>query len=367
MKNSNMEKINLLKIKKEIIALALAASMTGSMAGCKKAEVDPGISVITNPTTTTTTTVAPTETTAATTVTPTYETEANALYEEYKAYFQNQYGENKEYAIKEIKNVIMILSNKSETITNEDLRNAFYAIDNMFMPTNVIQAAGNYITGEAVEHVENVPSLGRFIQDPQARTIINENTCMVNNFIDAMNNGTPEAKEAAKILLLQRVATIERDLDEYYHLGELSNGDELALNESNKGLVNLAGSLCENGVLKYTDEEEGVKQTIFLIPDTYGAAVLNTFRLAEAEGTPYDTQTIKVDGKKTTVNGRYVEYLGPKGFTRKFVTLAEKNTIEDTLAITKYDEAIYALQSEYSRISTEYYKLNNGCEKTLTK
>ena len=128
-----------------------------------------------------------------------------------------------------------------------------------------------------------------------------------------------------------------------------------------KGLVNLGGSLVTNGVLKYTDKN-GVDQTMFLIADAYGAAVLNAFRFGDEQNIPYDTK--EIDG--AIVNGRYIEYLGPDGFEKKFVTLAEKDTIEDTLAITKYDEVIYNMESEYSRISTEYYALNSDCNtKTL--
>ena len=351
--------------KKELLSLVLAFTMAGSVAACKKNDQTVPTTSYTEPTSVTTTaetTVAPSETTVSTGLL--YEEEANNFYDANEAFFINEYGEDREYAIKEINNAILVLTNQSETITNEDLRNTFYALDNMFMPTNVIQAAGNYITEEPIETVQNVPSLGRYIEDEQARTIINDNTAIINNFIDAMNNGTDEEKAAARNLVLQRVVLVEENLDEYYYLGELSNGDELALNMSNKGLVNLAGSLVQNGVLNYTDVN-GVDQTMFLIADTRGAAILNTFRFAEEQGTPYDTQIITVDGVQTTVNGRYVEYLGPDGFVREFITLAEKNTIEDTLAITKYDEATVYIENEYSRISTEYYALNSDCEPTL--
>ena len=353
--------------KKQLMALALAFSMAGSVAACKKTEETVPTTSYVAPTTTTTTV----ETTIETEPTIienglVYEEEANSFYDDNEAFFVNQYGEDRETAIKEINNTILVLTNNSETITNEDLRNTFYAMDNMFMPTNVIQAAGNYVNGEPIESFENVPNLGKYIMDEQAKKIINDNTAIINNFIDAMNNGTDEEKEAARNLLLQRVVLVEQNLDEYYYLGELSNGDELALNMSNKGLVNLAGSLVQNGVLNYTDQN-GVDQTMFLIADTRGAAILNTFRFAEEEDTPYDTQTITVDGVQTTVNGRYVEYLGADGFVREFITLAEKNTIEDTLAITKYDEAVNYIENEYSQISSEYYALNEDCENTLTR
>ena len=49
-------------------------------------------------------------------------------------------------------------------------------------------------------------------------------------------------------------------------------------------------------------------------------------------------------------------------------TARHNYTIEDTLAITKYDEAVIAMENEFSRISTEYYELNGNCDtKTLTK
>lgn len=351
---------NIKLTKGKMLALALAFTMGATgLTGCKK-------NAETSQTTISETTVATTtaETTVETTATEvSFIEEANKIYEANKEFFVNQYGEDKDYAIKEINNTLLVLTNNSKTITNEDLRNTFYAMENMFMPTNVIQGAGNYITGEPVEHIENVPSLGQYVQDEQARKIINDNTAIINNFINALNNGTDEEKANARTLLLQRVVTEEENLDEYYHFGELSNGDELALNMSNKGLVNLAGSLVKNGVLFYTDAK-GVDQTIFLIADTRGAAILNTFRFAEEDGAPFDTKVI--DG--ATVNGRYVEYLGKDGFVREFVTQAEKNTIEDTLAITKYDEAVIAMENEFSRISTEYYELNGNCDtKTLTK
>lgn len=355
--------------KKQAGALVLAFTMAGSLAACKKDEKN------TVPTTTTSyTTVAEpvvTTTTAPTTVAETtqvvdpatmYIDEANSFYDENEAFFVNEYGNDREYAIRELNNIILVLTNNSETITNEDLRDAFYAMDNMFMPTNVIQAAGNYIVGEPVEPVENVPNLGRYIMDDQAKAIINDNTAIVNNFVNAMNNGTDEEKENAKTLLLQRVITVEQNLDEYYYLGEISNGDELALNMSMKGLVNLAGSLCVNGVLNYTDAN-GVDQTMFLIPDGRGAAILNTFMFAEQDGAPFDTMVI--DG--VTVNGRYIEYLGPDGFVREFVSQAEKNTIEDTLVITKYNETVEYLENDLSRISSEYYSLNGDCNYTLSR
>ncbi|MBR4830412.1 MAG: hypothetical protein IKZ96_01420 [Bacilli bacterium] len=356
-KDNKMNKI--VMTKKELLALVLAFTMAATpLTGCKKNTE----STMTSETTTVMTSVEPT-TTTKNDDTVSYIEEATKLYEANKDFFVNQYGENKEYAIKEINDVLLIIKNNSKTITNEDLSNALYAMDNMFMPTNVIQAAGNYVTEEEIAHVENIPSLGQYVEDKQAQTIINENTALINNFIDKMNNGTAEEREAAKKLLLQRVVLVEENLDEYYYLGELSNGDELALNMSMKGLINLAGSLLENGVLYYTDKN-GVDQTKPLIPDAYGAIILNDFRLAEQEGTPYDTKEIKDGDGVVTVQGRYVDIFGE----RKFVSLAEKNLIEDILAITKYDEAILYLENEYSRISSEYYSLNGNCDnKTLTK
>ena len=161
--------------KKELLSLVLAFTMAGSVAACKKNDQTVPTTSYTEPTSVTTTaetTVAPSETTVSTGLL--YEEEANNFYDANEAFFINEYGEDKEYAIKEINNAILVLTNQSETITNEDLRNTFYALDNMFMPTNVIQAAGNYITEEPIETVQNVPSLGRYIEDEQARTIIND-------------------------------------------------------------------------------------------------------------------------------------------------------------------------------------------------
>ncbi len=367
-----MKKINeLLKLnKKQLGALVLAFTMAGSISACKKNNKTVATTTTAETKSTIETTVPTTkETTVVETTTTTvdYKDEATSFYEANEAFFINEYGNDKEYAINELNDIILVLTNNSETITNEDLRNAFYAMDNMFMPTNVIQAAGNYITEEPIEHVENVPNLGRYIQDDQAKKIINENTAIVNNFINAMNNGTDEEKANAKTLLLQRVATIEENLDEYYYLGELSNGDELALNMSMKGLVNLAGSLVENGVLNYTDVN-GNGQIIFLIPDARGAAIINTFAFAEEDGIPYDTKEITENGEKVLVNGRYVEFLGANGFERQFVPVAERNTILDTLAITKYNEATEYLENDLSRLSSEYYSLNGDCDtKTLSK
>lgn len=341
-------------IKKQMLAIALTFSMalTG-LAGCKKAE--PSESTVES--TIETTVELPTEPTVTV---ADMTTEANKLYEANKEFFINLYGEDKEAAIKDINNALLVLTNNSKDINDEDLRKAFYALDNMFMPTNVIQAAGNYLTNQEVEHVDKLPDLGQYVKDDEAKAIISVNTEIVNNFIGALNSGTEEEKANARILLLQRVATIEENLDEYYYLGELSTADELALNMSNKGLVNLTGSLVVNGVLNYTDVN-GVNQTRFLIADTRGAAILNTFRLAEADGAPFDTK--EIDG--ATVNGRYVEYLGPNGFEREFVTQAEKNTIEDTLAITKYDEAIVMLENN---IADQNNHMSDDCNsKTLTK
>lgn len=361
MKVFNNDK-NMSLTKKQLLAIitTFAIAMSGStLAGCKKAE---GTTVTTSTATETSETI-PTPTPVVISMDSICAEMAKKFYDENKDFFVNQYGENREYAEKDIKNALLVLSNSSETVTNEDLRNALYALDNMFMPTNVIQAAGNYMTNEPIEKFERVPSLGKFIQDKQAQQVINDNTAIINQFIDAMNNGTDEEKANARLLVLQRIATVEQDLDEYYYFGELSNGDELALNMSMKGLTNLAGSLVKNGVLNFTDKN-GVDQTMFLIADTRGAAILNTFRFAEEDNAPFDTK--EIDG--VTVNGRYIEYLGPNGFVREFVTQAEKNTIEDTLVITKYDESIKGLENEFSRISTEYYELNKNCDtKTLTK
>jgi hypothetical protein len=354
--------------KKQAGSLILAFTMASSLVACSDSKDT------TTTTTGSTTTTAVETTIESTTVETTlatetavveelkYEKEANDFYNENKDYFVNQYGNNKEYAIKEINDAILVLTNESETVTNEDLRNTFYALDNMFMPLNVTQAAGNYITNEPIEKVENVPNLSRYISDPQAQKLINENTIIINNFINALNSGNKDEMDKAKKLLLQREITMEENLDEYYYLGELSNGDELALNYSNKALTNLAGSLVKNGVLNYTDKN-GVEQTMFLIPDTRGAAILNTFRFAEEAGAPFDEDNI--NGVK--VYGRYIEYLGANGFVKEFVTQAEKNTLEDTLVITKYDEVIRYMQNEYSRLSAEYHALNSDCNYTLTK
>ena len=341
-------------LKRQAITLAVVSAMglTG-LTGCKKAE--PSESTVES--TIETTVELPTEPTVTV---ADMTTEANKLYEENKEFFINLYGEDKEAAIKDLNNALLVLTNNAKNINDEDLRKAFYALDNIFMPTNVIQAAGNYLTNQEVEHVDKLPDLGQYVKDNEAKAIISVNTEIINNFIGALNNGTEEEKANARILLLQRVATIEENLDEYYYLGELSTADELALNMSNKGLVNLTGSLVVNGVLNYTDAN-GVNQTRFLIADTRGAAILNTFRLAEADGAPFDTKVI--DG--ATVNGRYVEYLGPNGFEREFITQAEKNTIEDTLAITKYDEATVMLENN---IADQNNDMTDGCNsKTLTK
>ena len=351
---------NIKLTKGKMLALALAFTMGATgLAGCKK-NAETSQTTISETTVATTTT----ETTVETTATEvSFVEEANKIYEANKEFFVNQYGENKDYAIKEINNTLLVLTNNSKTITNEDLRNTFYAMENMFMPTNVIQGAGNYITGEPVEHIENVPSLGEYVQDKQARKIINDNTAIINNFINALNNGTDEEKANARTLLLQRVVTEEENLDEYYHLGELSNGDELALNMSNKGLVNLAGSLVKNGVLFYTDAK-GVDQVKPLIPDMRAAAIINAYVFGEQDGIPYDTK--EIDG--VTVNGRFVEYLGADGFVREFISQTEYKSIRDAIAVIKYEEAVTRMENEYSRISSEYYALNGNCDtKTLTK
>ena len=353
--------------KKQAGSLILAFTMASSLVACSDSKDTTTTTTGATTTTAVETTVEATsvETTAAeTTVAETlkYESEAFDFYNENIDFFVNQYGNNKEYAIKEINDAILILTNDSKTITNEDLRNDLYALNSMFMPENVIQAAGNYITDEPIEKVENVPNLSRYISDPQAQKLINENTIIINNFINALNSGNKDEMDKAKKLLLQREITMEENLDEYYYLGELSNGDELALNYSNRALTNLAGSVVKNGVLNYTDKN-GVEQTMFLIPDTRGAAILNTFRFAEEAGAPFDEK--EINGVK--VYGRYIEYLGADGFVKEFVTQAEKNTLEDTLVITKYDEAIKYMQNEYSRLSAEYHALNSDCNYTLTK
>lgn len=358
--------------KKQIGALLLAFTMAGSMSACKSNKDESVKTTDTTSTiieTTVETTTKATTTTAATTTESTvvenklkYLDEAESFYEANKEFFVNEYGNDKEYAVKEINDIILVITNDSETLTNEELREAFYAMDCIFMPTNVIQASGNYITGEPVEKIENVPNLARYIQDDQAKAVVNENTAVINNYINALNNGNDEERAKAKELLLQKTVTNEQNLDEYYYLGEISNGDELALNMSMKGLVNLSGSVVENGVVKFKDAN-GVDQIIFLIPDTRGAAIINTFAFAEEDGIPYDTK--EIDG--ATVNGRYVEFLGANGFEREFITVAERNTILDTLAITKYNEATEYLQNDFSRISSEYHLLNPDCDKSLTK
>lgn len=370
-----MEKKNMLvKLsEKELLSLALAFAMATSMAGCKKDEtkttVPTNATSITTVETTATTTTTTTETSETVSETGLkYEEEANSFYESNEAFFVNEYGNDRDYAIQEINNTILVLTNDSETISNEDLRNTFYAMDNMFMPTNVIQAAGNYVTGEPIEDIENVPNLARYIQDDQAKEIINDNTVIINNFIDAMNNGTEEEKEIARNLVLQRVITIEENHDDtLMDLGELSNGDELALNMSYKGLVNLGGTLVQNGVLNYTDAN-GVEQTMFLIPDIRGGAILDTFRFAEQDArvnnTPvqYDSQIVNMNGAQTTVYGFTVTYLDEDGFNTEFVSREERETIEDTLAITKYDEAVVMIENEFSQISTVYYELSEDCD-----
>ena len=240
--------------KKELLALALAFSMAGSISACKKAEP-------TYETTVVPTTVETTVETTVDTIDPYFEEEAKKFYESNKDFFVNQYGDNKEYAIRDIKNTILVITNNSETVTNQDLNSAFKSMSNMIMPTNVIQAAGNYMTNEPIEHVENVPNLGIFVEDEQARKIVGENTAVINNFINAMNDGTDEEKDLARKLLLQRIITVEENLDEYYYLGETSLGDELVLNMSNQALTNLSGTLVHNGVLEYTDKN-GVDQTM---------------------------------------------------------------------------------------------------------
>ncbi|MBR4350973.1 MAG: hypothetical protein IKP98_01980 [Bacilli bacterium] len=348
---------NLVMNKKQMLVLALAFTMglTG-LTGCKK-------NVETSQTTLATTAITTVGTSATETTEVNFVEETTKLYEANKDFFINQYGDNKDLAIKEINNTILVLTNNSKTITNEDLRNTFYAMEGYFMPANVIQGAGNYITGETVKHIDNVPDLSVFIQEEEAQALVRDNTIAINNFIDKLNNGTEEEKAQAKKLLLQRVVVIEDDLDEKYHLGELSNGDELAINMSNKGLVNLAGSLVKNGYLYYTDKN-GVDQVKPLIPDMRAAAIIDAYVFGEQDGIPYDTK--EIDG--VTVNGRFVEYLGADGFVREFVSQTEYKSIRDAIAVIKYDETITRMENEYSRISSEYYALNGDCNtKTLTK
>ena len=365
-----MEKLRLSK--KQLAALATAFTIAGSTVACKSNKKELSDSSTTTKVTSVETTTEPT--TVATTVETTkveeqglkYADEAESFYNANKDFFVNEYGNDKEYAIKEINDVILVITNDSETITNEDLRNALNAMDNMFMPTNVIQAAGNYVTDEPVEHFESVPNLGRYIQDDQAKQVINDNTAILNNFIKALNGKDEKEIETAKNLLLQRVITVENDLDEYYYLGELSNGDELALNMSMKGLVNLAGSIVENGVLDYTDANK-VAQSIYLIPNARDAAIINTFKDAANNNIEFETQKIVKDGVETTIIGRNVEMLSPEGFKMVFVSLAENNRILDTLAITKYVDSVEFLENDFSRISAEYHSLNGDCDYTLTK
>ena len=346
---------NFTMTKKQLMAVILAFTLgvTG-LAGCKK-NTD---SSETSFEPTTTTTIEATEPSSEPTVANMMD-EANSLYEANKDFFVNQYGDDKEAAIKDINNALLILSNNAKDINDEDLRYAFYALDNMFMPTNVIQAAGNYFTGKEYDHIDNIPNLGVYVKDDAAKAIIIDNTKKINKFIDELNNGTEESKEAARKELLERVIDIQLNLNRYYYLGELSTGDELALNMNFKGLVNLTGSLVVNGVVRYVDND-GVEGEIPLIADARSAAILNTFRFAEIDGAPFDT--MEIDG--AIVNGRYIEYLGPNGFEREFVTQAEKNRIEDDLAITKYDEATVLVENKIA----EQNNYLSDCEpKTLTK
>lgn len=349
---------NFTMTKKQLMAVILtfALGVTG-LAGCKK-NTDSSETSFEPTTTTTIEATEPTETSSEPTVANMMD-EANTLYEANKEFFVNQYGDDKETAIKDINNALLILSNNAKDINDEDLRYAFYALDNMFMPTNVIQAAGNYFTGKEYEHIDNIPNLGVYVKDNAARAIIIDNTDKINKFINELNNGTEESKEAARKELLESVVDIETNLNKYYYLGELSTGDELALNMNFKGLVNLTGSLVVNGVVHYVDKD-GIENEIPLIADTRSAAILNTFRFAEIDGAPFDT--MEIDG--AIVNGRYIEYLGPNGFEREFVTQAEKNRIEDTLAITKYDEATVLVENKIA----EQNNYLSDCEpKTLTK
>ena len=199
------KKSNIKLNKKQVMALSLAALLAMNGTACSKKIVDETTTSETTISTTTTTLATYEPTTVETVSELKYNEEANKLYEDNKEFFVRQYGEDKEYAVKEINNIILVLTNDSETITNEDLRNTFYAMDNIFMPTYVIQTAGNYVTDEPLDYIENAPNLGRYIQDTRAQQIINDNNAILNNFINAMNNGTDEEKENARDLVLKRV------------------------------------------------------------------------------------------------------------------------------------------------------------------
>ena len=136
-----------------------------------------------------------------------------------------------------------------------------------------------------------------------------------------------------------------------------------------KKMLSIVGDIWKLTYTSYRYKDvNGVEQTMFLIPDTRGAAIINTFAFAEEDGIPYDTKEITENGEKVLVNGRYVEFLGANGFERQFVPVAERNTILDTLAITKYNEATEYLENDLSRLSSEYYSLNGDCDtKTLSK
>lgn len=345
---------------KKSTAMAIALSFLLA-AGCNKKIVES-----TSESTTNTTTIETTNETNETTAVVNnnvlkYEEEANKFYEENRDFFVKEYGTDKDLAVKDINNTILVITNDSETITNEDLGKTFDAMDRMFMPTDVRQNAGNYMTEEPLDDSEHLPNLSRYVQNDEAKDIINTNTIVINNLVDALNSGDLDKIAQARKDLLARVAYIEKEHDDLLKdLGEISDGDEYTLNLSFKGLVDLGGVLVLNGRLTYT--YDGDEQIIALIPNAYEAAVLEAYRSGQENNIPYDTK--EIDG--AIVNGRYVEYLGADGFEKDFIPVYGKEEIEDTLAITKYKEAIAMLESKFSNISAEYYSLNSDCiTKTL--
>jgi hypothetical protein len=360
-KNKDFKKDFKLVFKKST-AMAIALSFLLA-AGCNKKIVES-----TSESTTNTTTIETTNETNETTAVVNnnvlkYEEEANKFYEENRDFFVKEYGTDKDLAVKDINNTILVITNDSETITNEDLGKTFDAMDRMFMPTDVRQNAGNYMTEEPLDDSEHLPNLSRYVQNDEAKDIINTNTIVINNLVDALNSGDLDKIAQARKDLLARVAYIEKEHDDLLKdLGEISDGDEYTLNLSFKGLVDLGGVLVLNGRLTYT--YNGDEQTIALIPNAYEAAVLEAYRSGQENNVPYDTQFDTTTN--TTINGRNVEYLGADGFEKDFVPVSEKERIEDTLAITKYKEAIYMLEGKFANISAEYYSLNSDCiTKTL--
>lgn len=352
---------------KLVVTKAVAATMTlvcMITAGCNKKIVETSSeSSSYETTTTTTTTTEPTQSSAVVNSNVLkYEEEANKFYEDNKDFFIKEFGTDKDLAITAINNTILVLTNDSETITNEELGKTFDAMDRMFMPTDVRQNAGNYMTEEPLDQSKKLPDLSRYILNEKAKEIVNANTIIINNFVDALNSGDTERIEKARKDLLERVAYIEDEHDDCLKdLGETSMGDEYALNMSFKGIVDLAGVLVVNGRLTYIDKN-GVEKTRALIPNAYESAVLEAYREGTENNIPYDTKLID----DVTVTGRYVKYLGADGFEDIFVSVSEKDKIEDDLAITKYKDAIYMLEGKYSNISAEYYALNSDCyTKTL--